>query len=89
MRGASFSFFRLLSGTSRRIRMATRISFEANENHQVLSLDELGNSIVDAIRNVIRNEIERALASLCRVQKSLNQIGQSRFPRQKRPMPWA
>jgi hypothetical protein len=36
-----------------------------------------------------RHEIERALASLYRIQKSPNQIGQSRFPRKKRPMPWA
>jgi excisionase family DNA binding protein len=68
MRGASFSFFRLLSGTSRRKRMAVRIIFEVNEHH----LDELGNGFLEAIRSVIRDEIERTFASRTASQRAID-----------------
>jgi excisionase family DNA binding protein len=43
--------------------MALRIILEVNEHRQVLSLHELGNSVLDAIRTVVRQEVERVLAS--------------------------
>jgi excisionase family DNA binding protein len=43
--------------------MAVRIILEVNEHRQVFSLDELGNSVLDAIRTVVRQEVERVLAS--------------------------
>jgi excisionase family DNA binding protein len=43
--------------------MAVRIILEINEYRQVFSFDELGNSILDAIRTVVRQEVERAFAS--------------------------
>jgi excisionase family DNA binding protein len=43
--------------------MAIRIILEVNEHRQVFSFDELGNSILDAIRSVVRQEVERVLAS--------------------------
>jgi hypothetical protein len=43
--------------------MVVRIILEVNERRQVFSFDELGNSFLDAIRIVIRDEIERVLAS--------------------------
>jgi hypothetical protein len=43
--------------------MALRITLEVNEHRQVFTLDELGNSVLDAIRAVVRQEVERVLAS--------------------------
>ena len=43
--------------------MAVRIILEVNEHRQVLSLDELVNSSLDTIRTVVRQEVERVLAS--------------------------
>ena len=41
--------------------MALRIILEVNEHRQVFSLDELGNTVLDAIRTVVRQEVERVL----------------------------
>ncbi len=43
--------------------MAVRIILEINEYRQVFAFDELGNFFLDAIRTVVRQEVERALAS--------------------------
>lgn len=43
--------------------MALRIILEVNEQRQVFTLDELGNSVLDAIRTAVRQEVERVLAS--------------------------
>lgn len=43
--------------------MAVRIILEVNEHRQVFSFDELGTSILDAIRTAVRQEAERVLAS--------------------------
>ncbi len=43
--------------------MAARIILEINEHPQVLSLDGLVNSFLDTIRTVVRQEVERVLAS--------------------------
>jgi excisionase family DNA binding protein len=43
--------------------MALRIVLEVNEDRQVFSLDELGNTVLAAIRAVVRLEVERVLPS--------------------------
>ena len=43
--------------------MALRILLEVNEHRQVFSLDELGNTVLDALRTVVRQEVERVLPS--------------------------
>ena len=43
--------------------MAVRIILEVNEHRQVLPFDGVGNSILDALRTVVRQEVERVLAS--------------------------
>jgi excisionase family DNA binding protein len=43
--------------------MAVRIILEVNEHRQVFSFDGLENSILDTIRTVVRQEVERVLAS--------------------------
>jgi hypothetical protein len=41
--------------------MALRIILELNERRQVFSLDELGNTVLEAIRTVVRQEVEQVL----------------------------
>jgi excisionase family DNA binding protein len=43
--------------------MALRIILEVNEHRQVFSFDELGNAVLDALRTVVRQEVERVLPS--------------------------
>jgi excisionase family DNA binding protein len=43
--------------------MALRIILEVNEYRQVFSLDELGNTVLEAIRTVVRREVEQVLPS--------------------------
>jgi excisionase family DNA binding protein len=43
--------------------MPVRIILEVNEHRQVFSFDGLGNSILGALRTVVRQEVERVLAS--------------------------
>ena len=50
--------------------MALRIILEVNEHRQVFSLDELGNTLLDAIRTVVQQEVERVLASLTLPQRT-------------------